>query len=109
MRRAYTRTVVSVLTKDVRQIFYVTDTTKKKRHVVLTGKRRIIGVENIIYEEEFNHVTAQILKIKKIKLLSKEIKKSFAKLNKSLSVYVCLIHIYIYVSMCVICINTYMQ
>ena len=31
-----------VLAKDVCQVFYATDTTKKKHHVVLTGKRRTI-------------------------------------------------------------------
>ena len=43
-----------VLAKDVRLVFYVIDTTKKKCHMVLIGKRRIIGVTNVIDEEEFN-------------------------------------------------------
>ena len=34
----------------------MTDTTKKKRHVVFAGKRHIVGVANVVDEEEFNQL-----------------------------------------------------
>lgn len=43
-----------VLARQVVQVFYVTDPANKKRHVVLQGKRRIVGVENVVDEEEYN-------------------------------------------------------
>ena len=43
-----------VLPKDVQQVFYVPDTVRTMRHIVLPGKRRIIGVHNAVDEEEFN-------------------------------------------------------
>jgi hypothetical protein len=42
-----------ILEKYVAQVFYVLDTTNKILKVVIPGKRRIIGVENAIDEEEF--------------------------------------------------------
>ena len=36
------------------QVFYVPDTVRTMRHIVLPGKRRIIGVQNAVDEEEFN-------------------------------------------------------
>jgi Domain of unknown function (DUF4216) len=38
-----------------KQVFYVKDPANKKVHVVLFGKRRIIGVENIADELEYDH------------------------------------------------------
>ena len=43
-----------ILAKDVLQVFYVPDTVRTTRHIVLPGKRRIIGVHNAVDEEEFN-------------------------------------------------------
>ena len=43
-----------VLANQVVQVFYVTDPANKKRHIVLHGKRRIVGVENVVDEEEYN-------------------------------------------------------
>ena len=43
-----------VLADQVSQVFYVPDTRNKKRHVVLPGKRRVVGVENVVNEEEYN-------------------------------------------------------
>ena len=43
-----------VLAKDVLQVFYVPDTVRTTRHIVLSGKRRIVGVHNAVDEEEFN-------------------------------------------------------
>ena len=43
-----------IIVAQVSQVFYVTDTINKERHVVLPGKRRIIGVQNVMDEEEFN-------------------------------------------------------
>jgi len=43
-----------VLAKDMLQVFYVPDTVRTTRHIVLPGKRRIVGVYNVVDEEEFN-------------------------------------------------------
>ena len=46
-----------VFANDVMQIFYVKDSdpaNKEERHVVLQGKRRIVGVENVVDEEDYN-------------------------------------------------------
>jgi hypothetical protein len=43
-----------VLVKHVTQVFYVLDTTNKRLMVVISGKRRIIEVENVVDEEEFD-------------------------------------------------------
>ena len=43
------------------QVFYVKDpntTNKNERHVVLQGIRRIIGVKNIVDEEDYNQFDA---------------------------------------------------
>ena len=40
-----------ILANDVMQVFYVKDpdpANKEERHVVLQGKRRIVGVENVV-------------------------------------------------------------
>lgn len=52
-----------VLAKQVEQIFYIKDPANKKLHVVRDGKRRIVGVDNVVDEEEYNqnlHVRPQI-------------------------------------------------
>nr|ABA95070.1 transposon protein, putative, CACTA, En/Spm sub-class [Oryza sativa Japonica Group] len=52
-----------VLAKQVEQIFYIQDPANKKLHVVRDGKRRIVGVDNVVDEEEYNqnlHVRPQI-------------------------------------------------
>jgi hypothetical protein len=49
--------------EQVEQIFYIKDPANKKLHVVRDGKRRIVGVDNVIDEEEYNqnlHVRRQI-------------------------------------------------
>jgi hypothetical protein len=38
-----------------KQVFYIIDPSNKKWHVVLNGKRRIVRVENIVDEEEYDH------------------------------------------------------
>ena len=43
-----------VLANAVTQIFFVKDPANKERHVVLQGKRSIVGVENVVDEEEYN-------------------------------------------------------
>jgi hypothetical protein len=43
-----------VLAKHVAQVFYVLGTTNKRLKVVILGKRRIIRVENVVDEEEFD-------------------------------------------------------
>jgi hypothetical protein len=44
-----------MLAKHIAQVFYVPDTTNKRLKVVIPGKRRIIGVENAVDEEESDH------------------------------------------------------
>jgi hypothetical protein len=43
-----------MLQKHIAQVFYVLDKTNKSLKVVIPGKRRIIGVENVVDEEEFD-------------------------------------------------------
>jgi len=43
-----------ILAEHVAQVFYVPDTTNKRLKVVIPGKRRIVGVENAVDEEEFD-------------------------------------------------------
>ena len=48
LRNVGYKTEPFVLVKDVQQVFYVSDTVRTMRHMVLPGKRRIIGVQNIV-------------------------------------------------------------
>jgi hypothetical protein len=43
-----------VLAKHIAQVFYVLDTINKRLKVVITGKRQIIRVKNVVDEEEFD-------------------------------------------------------
>ena len=43
-----------ILAKQARQVFYVSDPADKEWHVVLSVKRRIVGVENVEDEEEYD-------------------------------------------------------
>jgi hypothetical protein len=43
-----------ILASTVKQIFFVTDPANKQRHIVLQGKRRIVGVDNVVDEEGYN-------------------------------------------------------
>jgi hypothetical protein len=46
-----------VLAKDVTQVFYIKDldpANREEHHIVLQGKRKIVGVENVVDEEEYN-------------------------------------------------------
>lgn len=46
-----------VLVKSVTQVFYVKDPSSlTDRHVVLHGKRSIVGVENIVDEEGYDQI-----------------------------------------------------
>jgi len=54
LRNVGYKTEPFVLAKDVLQVFYVPDTVRMMRHIVLSGKRRIVGVHNAVDEEEFN-------------------------------------------------------
>jgi hypothetical protein len=50
-----------VLAKDVTQVFYIKDpdpANKEEHHIVLQRKRKIIGVEDVIDEEEYNQFDA---------------------------------------------------
>ena len=54
LRNVGYKTEPFVLAKDVLHVFYVPDTVRTTRHIVLHGKRRIVGVQNVVDEEEFN-------------------------------------------------------
>ena len=54
LRNVGYKTAPFVLAKDVLQVFYVPDTVRTTQHIVLPGKRRIVGVHNAVDEEEFN-------------------------------------------------------
>jgi hypothetical protein len=43
-----------MLAKHVAQVFYVPDTTNKRLKVIIPGKQKIVRVENVIDEEEFD-------------------------------------------------------
>jgi hypothetical protein len=43
-----------VLAKHVSQVFYVADTTNARLKVIIPGKQRIIRVENVVDDEEFD-------------------------------------------------------
>ena len=48
LRNVGYKTEPFVLVKDVQQVFYVSDTVRTMRHMVLPSKRRIIGVQNTV-------------------------------------------------------------
>ena len=54
LRNVGYKTEPFVLAKDVLQVFYVPDTVRTTRHIVISCKRRIVGVHNAVDEEEFN-------------------------------------------------------
>ncbi|XP_078157466.1 uncharacterized protein LOC144553243 [Carex rostrata] len=43
-----------ILAKQATQVFYVTDPSDARWSIVLPGKRRIVGIENVIDEEEYD-------------------------------------------------------
>ena len=43
-----------ILPQRVAQVFYVLEPEHEKKHVVIPGKQRIVGVENVTDEEEYN-------------------------------------------------------
>ncbi|GJS67329.1 hypothetical protein Tco_0681893 [Tanacetum coccineum] len=43
-----------ILAKLATQVFYVKDLSKSRWHIVLHGKRRILGVENVVDEDEYD-------------------------------------------------------
>jgi hypothetical protein len=50
-----------ILAKDVTQVFYVKDpdpANREEHHIVLQGKRKNIGVEDVVDEEEYNQFDA---------------------------------------------------
>ncbi|XP_076905656.1 uncharacterized protein LOC143561454 [Bidens hawaiensis] len=44
-----------VMAKHVTQVFFVKDPSKPRYHIVLQGKRHILGVDNVVNEEEDDH------------------------------------------------------
>nr|GFA32225.1 hypothetical protein [Tanacetum cinerariifolium] len=45
-----------ILAKLATQVFYVKDPSKSRWHIVLHGKRSILGVENVVDEDEYDQV-----------------------------------------------------
>ena len=43
-----------ILATQANQVFFVEDPKDPRWHIVLHGKRRILGVENVVDEEEYN-------------------------------------------------------
>ncbi|XP_076901111.1 uncharacterized protein LOC143555453 [Bidens hawaiensis] len=43
-----------ILAKLVTQVFFVNDPSRKRYHIVLQGKRRILGVDDVVNEEEYD-------------------------------------------------------
>ena len=43
-----------VLAATVAQVFYILDPKDEKKHIVVPGKQRVVGVENVEDEEEYN-------------------------------------------------------
>jgi hypothetical protein len=43
-----------VLTSTVAQVFYILDPKDEKKHIVVPGKQRVVGVDNVEDEEEYN-------------------------------------------------------
>jgi hypothetical protein len=43
-----------VLAKCVAHVFYVLDPTNKKMHVVISGKQKIVGVDNVGDGDDYN-------------------------------------------------------
>jgi len=54
LRNVGYKTEPFILAKDVQQVFYVPDTVRTMRHIVLPGKKRIVGVQNAVDDEKFN-------------------------------------------------------
>ncbi|KAJ9560349.1 hypothetical protein OSB04_005509 [Centaurea solstitialis] len=44
-----------ILAKQASQVFFVEDPKDSRWHIVLHGKRHIVGVENVVDEEEYDH------------------------------------------------------
>src|SRR3989337_1523144 len=47
-----------ILASDATQIFYAEDPLHKNCHVVMHGKRRVVGVEDVTDEDEYNEFAA---------------------------------------------------
>jgi hypothetical protein len=43
-----------VLASTVAQVFYILDPKDEKKHIVVPGKQRVVGVDNMEDEEEYN-------------------------------------------------------
>ena len=44
-----------ILTKQAKQVFYIVDPADKKRHVVLAGKRHIVGIGDVADEDDYDN------------------------------------------------------
>jgi hypothetical protein len=50
-----------VLAERVAQVFYIADPMNVKKHIVVSGKQRILGVEGVIDVEDYNQFEELVL------------------------------------------------
>jgi hypothetical protein len=50
-----------VLAERVAQVFYIADPMNVKKHIAVSGKQRILGVEGVIDVEEYNQFEELVL------------------------------------------------
>ena len=43
-----------ILANQAHQVFYLEDTSNKNLHIAMHGKRKIVGVQNVVDEDEYN-------------------------------------------------------
>ena len=43
-----------ILAKQATQVFYIEDPKDSRKHIVMHSKRRILGVDNVVDEEEYD-------------------------------------------------------
>jgi hypothetical protein len=68
-----------VLAERVAQVFDIADPMNVKKHIAVSGKQRILGIEGVIYVEDYNQFEELVL----FKDHEKRIKKIEANISKS--------------------------
>ena len=68
-----------VLADCVTQVFYISDPANAKKHIAISGKQRILGVDGVEDVEEYN----QYEELEVFKELEKRIKKVEGSIDKS--------------------------
>jgi hypothetical protein len=52
---AYQHDPFILANKELKQVFYVIDPSDKKCNIVLSGKRRIVGIGGVVDEDNYDH------------------------------------------------------